>query len=155
MRYRVLYRTSGVTLCLLIFSFRDCLLKISFNEDIWYCFLHICRVGFRTQSASWISRLWWAFINIYFENIIYIPQPARINFHIETSIFLYILISWTFVMQPTLQLFKEGSKKAEIVGADVTKLKNLMEQLYKWRPIPSVKRLVELVQDSSFETIPV
>uniref|UniRef100_A0A1J3DWA7 Thioredoxin O1, mitochondrial n=1 Tax=Noccaea caerulescens TaxID=107243 RepID=A0A1J3DWA7_NOCCA len=32
---------------------------------------------------------------------------------------------------PTLQLFKEGSKKAEIVGADVTKLKNLMEQLYK------------------------
>lgn len=32
---------------------------------------------------------------------------------------------------PTLQLFKEGSKKGEIVGADVTKLKNLMEQLYK------------------------
>ncbi|ESQ52110.1 hypothetical protein EUTSA_v10017264mg [Eutrema salsugineum] len=32
---------------------------------------------------------------------------------------------------PTLQFFKEGSKKAEVVGADVTKLKNLMEQLYK------------------------
>ncbi|CAA7040598.1 unnamed protein product [Microthlaspi erraticum] len=32
---------------------------------------------------------------------------------------------------PTLQLYKEGSKKGEIVGADVTKLKNLMEQLYK------------------------
>ncbi|KAG2309064.1 hypothetical protein Bca4012_082006 [Brassica carinata] len=32
---------------------------------------------------------------------------------------------------PTLQFFKEGSKKDEIVGADVTKLKNLMEQLYK------------------------
>ncbi|KAH0886820.1 hypothetical protein HID58_062916 [Brassica napus] len=32
---------------------------------------------------------------------------------------------------PTLQFFKEGSKKGEIVGADVAKLKNLMEQLYK------------------------
>ncbi|VVB02143.1 unnamed protein product [Arabis nemorensis] len=32
---------------------------------------------------------------------------------------------------PTLQFFKEGSKKEEIVGADVAKLKNLMEQLYK------------------------
>ncbi|CAN8316309.1 unnamed protein product [Cochlearia groenlandica] len=32
---------------------------------------------------------------------------------------------------PTLQFFKEGSKKDEIVGADVTKLKNLMEKLYK------------------------
>ncbi|KFK36406.1 hypothetical protein AALP_AA4G120000 [Arabis alpina] len=32
---------------------------------------------------------------------------------------------------PTLQLFKGGSKKAEIVGADVAKLTNLMEELYK------------------------
>ncbi|XP_010504991.1 PREDICTED: thioredoxin O1, mitochondrial [Camelina sativa] len=32
---------------------------------------------------------------------------------------------------PTLHFFKGGSKKGEIVGADVTKLKNLMEQLYK------------------------
>ncbi|KAF3576369.1 hypothetical protein DY000_02035281 [Brassica cretica] len=32
---------------------------------------------------------------------------------------------------PTLQFFKEGSKKGEVVGADVAKLKNLMEQLYK------------------------
>ncbi|KAL1194757.1 Thioredoxin O1 [Cardamine amara subsp. amara] len=32
---------------------------------------------------------------------------------------------------PTLQFFKGGSKKGEVVGADVTKLKNLMEQLYK------------------------
>ncbi|EFH55788.1 hypothetical protein ARALYDRAFT_482466 [Arabidopsis lyrata subsp. lyrata] len=32
---------------------------------------------------------------------------------------------------PTLHFFKGGSKKGEVVGADVTKLKNLMEQLYK------------------------
>ncbi|XP_010519013.1 PREDICTED: thioredoxin O1, mitochondrial isoform X2 [Tarenaya hassleriana] len=32
---------------------------------------------------------------------------------------------------PTLHFFKEGAKKAEIVGADVAKLKQLMEQLYK------------------------
>ncbi|EOA27925.1 hypothetical protein CARUB_v10024096mg [Capsella rubella] len=32
---------------------------------------------------------------------------------------------------PTLHFFKGGLKKGEIVGADVTKLKNLMEQLYK------------------------
>ncbi|CAH2059328.1 unnamed protein product [Thlaspi arvense] len=32
---------------------------------------------------------------------------------------------------PSLHFFKEGSKKAEIVGADVPKLKNLMGELYK------------------------
>ncbi|CAH8300028.1 unnamed protein product [Eruca vesicaria subsp. sativa] len=32
---------------------------------------------------------------------------------------------------PTLHFFKEGSKKGEMVGADVTKLKDLMEKLYK------------------------
>lgn len=47
----------------------------------------------------------------------------------NTSIF--ISSSCTFMMQPTLQFFKEGKKKEEIVGADVAKLKNLMEQLYK------------------------
>jgi len=41
------------------------------------------------------------------------------------------------MMQPTLHFFKGGSKQGEVVGADVTKLKNLMEQLYKWRPNPS------------------
>ncbi|XP_010499653.1 PREDICTED: thioredoxin O2, mitochondrial isoform X1 [Camelina sativa] len=32
---------------------------------------------------------------------------------------------------PTLQFFKGGVKKAEIVGVDVMKLRNLMEKLYK------------------------
>ncbi|CAE5958952.1 unnamed protein product [Arabidopsis arenosa] len=32
---------------------------------------------------------------------------------------------------PTLQFFKGGVKKAEIVGVDVVKLKSVMEQLYK------------------------
>jgi len=34
-------------------------------------------------------------------------------------------------MQPTLQFFKGGVKKAEIVGVDVVRLKSVMEQLYK------------------------
>ncbi|KAL1205008.1 Thioredoxin O2 [Cardamine amara subsp. amara] len=32
---------------------------------------------------------------------------------------------------PTLQFFKGGVKKAELIGADVLKLRSLMEQLYK------------------------
>ncbi|EOA36271.1 hypothetical protein CARUB_v10010516mg [Capsella rubella] len=32
---------------------------------------------------------------------------------------------------PTLQFFKGGVKKAEIVGVDVMKLRNVMEKLYK------------------------
>jgi thioredoxin 1 len=32
---------------------------------------------------------------------------------------------------PTLQFFKGGVKKAEIVGVDVVRLKSVMEQLYK------------------------
>lgn len=35
-------------------------------------------------------------------------------------------------MQPTMQFFKGGVKKAELVGADVIKLRSIMEHLYKW-----------------------
>ncbi|XP_038988504.1 thioredoxin O, mitochondrial-like isoform X2 [Phoenix dactylifera] len=35
------------------------------------------------------------------------------------------------VLQPTFHFFQNGQKAAEIVGADATKLKNTMEDLYK------------------------
>lgn len=57
-------------------------------------------------------------------------------YHLAGNTYIYYtsnfdLSSEHFMVQPTLQFFKEGSKKGEIVGADVAKLKNLMEQLYK------------------------
>lgn len=34
-------------------------------------------------------------------------------------------------MQPTFHFFQNGQKATEFVGADATKLKNTMENLYK------------------------
>lgn len=34
-------------------------------------------------------------------------------------------------MQPTLHFFKNGKKSGEVIGADVERLKDTMEALYK------------------------
>lgn len=36
------------------------------------------------------------------------------------------------LLQPTVHLFRNGSKANEVIGADVQLLKNIMEKLYKW-----------------------
>ncbi|CAN1169335.1 Thioredoxin O1, mitochondrial [Linum perenne] len=47
------------------------------------------------------------------------------------QICLYILIRLTLVpIQPTLHFYQNGKKTAEIVGADVARLKETMEELY-------------------------
>lgn len=35
-------------------------------------------------------------------------------------------------MQPTLHFFQNGKKASEVIGADVQRLKDTMEALYKW-----------------------
>lgn len=36
-----------------------------------------------------------------------------------------------FLLQPTLHFFKDGKKATEIIGADIIRMKNTMEELYK------------------------
>lgn len=35
-------------------------------------------------------------------------------------------------MQPTLHFFQNGKKASEVIGADVERLRDTMEALYKW-----------------------
>jgi len=85
--FGVLYRTLLATLCFNVMYAIELASKIAEPDNISqaslrlfaqssvlmnFClklnpFLHICRAGFRTLSASWISRLWWAFITLSFQ----------------------------------------------------------------------------------------
>ncbi|KAJ0259770.1 Thioredoxin O1 [Hirschfeldia incana] len=59
------------------------------------------------------------------------PDVTTYKIDIDEGALSNTLRKLSITAVPTLQFFKEGSKKGEIVGADVAKLKNLMEQLYK------------------------
>lgn len=64
-----------------------------------------------------------------------IVRPAigrNIQFLIKLVTFTSVLLLMCFLMpQPTFLFFQHGEKVAEIVGADVSRLKTTMEQLYK------------------------
>lgn len=55
-------------------------------------------------------------------------------------------------MQPTLHFFQNGKKAGEVIGADVQRLKDTMEALYKWKQtwfpmcLISIQELLNLEQ---------
>lgn len=56
-------------------------------------------------------------------------------FVLETCICIYntcvTKLMFFFLLQPTLHFFKDGKKATEIIGADIIRMKNTMEELYK------------------------